>query len=224
MEQDQLSPRRAMPPVLEPQLPGARERLAGLSNSPEHVGGARSGGGRRLSDLRQHLLRSAERRLEQGWPPETTYADKPSTMPAPQFMNVQQVPDNQWTDRMKLMKKAPIRSGGERSVQKAGACCVLRIGLDLHQDDQHRHNQEQALYHAQGVEQGTACIWATVTSAVRSVRQYARTQLHSVGQKHGAQVRPLHLVTNIEPSRTDTRTLRRLRTEHALPAVRQRGS
>ena len=42
-----------------------------------------------------------------GWPQEITYAElKPYYDTVAKFMNVQPVPGNQWTNRMKLMKEA----------------------------------------------------------------------------------------------------------------------
>jgi len=45
------------------------------------------------------------------WPQEITHAElKPYYDAVAKFMNVQQVPDNQWTERMKLMKEGAFHS------------------------------------------------------------------------------------------------------------------
>ncbi len=51
-----------------------------------------------------------------GWPAEITYQElKPYYDAVAKFMNVQRVPDTQWTERMKLMKDAADRAGfGDR--------------------------------------------------------------------------------------------------------------
>ena len=51
-----------------------------------------------------------------GWPQEITYAElKPHYDTVARFMNVQKIPPNQWTRRMKLMKEGAEKIGhGER--------------------------------------------------------------------------------------------------------------
>ena len=57
--------------------------------------------------------------FEQGWCPEITYQDlKPRYDAVAAFMDVQQVPDTQWTGRMKLMRDGAVATGNADRFKK----------------------------------------------------------------------------------------------------------
>ena len=70
----------------------ALERLARPARLPAHGGRPGRRRRRRLADLRQHLMRSADEVVfDRGWPAEITFAElkRPTTTPSAKFMNVQ---------------------------------------------------------------------------------------------------------------------------------------
>jgi cholesterol oxidase len=136
-----------------------------------------------------------------GWPPEITWQEMaPHYATVGAVMNVQKVPDTQWTPRMHLMRDAAEAIGaGERfrlldlavsfdpafDVDAAGPC-------DAHRAVWHRN--------AQGVEQGTCvhCGNCDIGCPVDAKNTLDRTYL-ALAEAKGAEVRPLNLVTAIEP-------------------------
>lgn len=139
-------------------------------------------------------------RFDKVWPKEITYRElKPHYDTVKQFMNVREVPDNQWTPKMRLMREAANDTGNRDKFRKLelavnfderwtyadfpAAKAVTKIGLN-----------------AQGAEQGT-CVHlgnCDIGCDVHAKNTLDRNYLFWA-EKKGAVVRPLHLVTNIEP-------------------------
>ena len=102
---------------------------------------------------------------------EVTYEElKPHYDAVRDFMNVKEVPDNQWPPKMKLMKEAAEKAGmGDR---------FRKLGLAVTFDDQWTYEKDFAkgeaasktVVNAQGCEQGT-CTWGTVTLGVMFTRR-----------------------------------------------------
>lgn len=139
--------------------------------------------------------------FEAGWPPEITYAElKPHYDTVAKFMNVQKVPANQWTERMRLMKQGAEAIGhGDRFKQ-----LELAVSFDPdftpNPDDPYDETRTKTFTNAQGVEQGTC---AHLGNCDIGCEVYAKNTLDRNyipwAEKHGAEVRELHLVSNIEP-------------------------
>jgi cholesterol oxidase len=138
--------------------------------------------------------------FDAGWPPEITYAElKPYYDKVAQFMNVQKVPVNQWSNRMRLMQEAAQKTGfGDRFKQ-----LELAVSFDpdcnLNQPDPFNIIHSKRFTNAQGVEQGTCvhlgnCDIGCEADAKNTLdRNYLPW-----AEKHQAQIRELHLVTNIQ--------------------------
>jgi len=135
-----------------------------------------------------------------GWPPEITYAElKPHYDRVAKFMNVQKVPDKQWNPRMKLMKEGAEKLGhGDRFKLLPLA---VSFDPDLEYDADHPLPLEASkrFVNAQGKEQGT-CIHLGTCDIGCKVDARNTLDLNYIpwAEKHGAQVRPLHLVNNVE--------------------------
>ncbi len=136
-----------------------------------------------------------------GWPPEITYDElKPHYDTVAKFMNVQKVPANQWSERMRLMKR------GAEAIGEGGRFKQLELAVSFDsewtydQDDPHNVAKSKTFVNAQGVEQGT-CVHLGNCDIGCDV--YAKNTLDRNyipwAEKHGAQVRELHLVSNVEP-------------------------
>jgi cholesterol oxidase len=136
-----------------------------------------------------------------GWPPEITYdALKPYYDRVAKFMNVQQVPANQWTNRMKLMKEAADKTGAGARFKQLELAVSFNSDWTYDQPDPFNILQSKRFKNAQDVEQGTCVhlgncdIGCDVDAKNTLDRNYIPW-----AEKHGAQVWPLCLATDIEP-------------------------
>ena len=138
--------------------------------------------------------------FQQGWPKEITYAEiKPYYDKVAQFMNVQPVPDNQWTERMKLMKQGADNIGAGNRFRKLELAVSFDQNWNYTLPNCHDVAHSARFVNAQGVEQGTCVhlgncdIGCEVDSRNTLDRNYIPW-----AEKYHAEVRELHLVTNIE--------------------------
>jgi len=135
------------------------------------------------------------------WPKEIPYTElKPHYDTVAKFMNVQKIPDNQWTERMKLMKEGAEKIGkGDRFTP-----LELAVSFDpqwtYNQPDPHNLLKSQTFTNAQGVEQGTCVHFGNcdIGCDVNAKNTLDRNYI-PWAEKHGAEVRPLHLVSDITP-------------------------
>jgi cholesterol oxidase len=137
----------------------------------------------------------------QGWPAEITYAElQPYYNQVAKFMNVQEVPDNQWTQRMRLMQQGANAIGAGNRFKKLELAVSFDQQWNYSLPDCHNSNKSKQFTNAQGVAQGTCVhlgncdIGCEVDARNTLDRNYIPW-----AEKHGAEVRELHLVTNIEP-------------------------
>ncbi|MBI3373149.1 MAG: GMC family oxidoreductase [Betaproteobacteria bacterium] len=139
--------------------------------------------------------------FENQWPPEITYNElKPHYDTVAKFMNVQKVPANQWTERMRLMKEGAEKIGAGDRFRQVDLAVSFDKDWTYAQTDPHNENKSNRFINAQGVEQGTCVhlgncdIGCDVDAKNTLDRNYIPW-----AEKHGAQMRALHLVTNVEP-------------------------
>jgi cholesterol oxidase len=136
-----------------------------------------------------------------GWPPEITWeAMAPFYRTVGEVMNVQRVPDGQWPKRMQLMKEAAdaIGEGGRFQKLELAVSFDRAWNYDLPDAIDPRHSKR--FVNAQGVEQGT-CVHlgnCDIGCDVDARNTLDRNYL-ALAERHGADVRPLHLATAIEP-------------------------
>lgn len=139
--------------------------------------------------------------LQTGWPAEITYTElKPYYDRVAAFMNVQQVPANQWTDRMNLMKEGADKTAAGARFQQLDLAVSFNPDWTYNQPDPFNIIQSKRFVNAQGVEQGTCihlgnCDIGCDADAKNTLdRNYIPW-----AEKYGAEVRPLHLVMDIQP-------------------------
>ncbi len=139
--------------------------------------------------------------FEKQWPQEITYDElKPHYDTVAQFMNVKKVPANQWTERMKLMKLGAERIGAADRFRQVDLAVSFDEEWTYEQNDPHNEKKSKRFLNMQGVEQGTCVhlgncdIGCDVDAKNTLDRNYIPW-----AEKHGAQVRELHLVSNVEP-------------------------
>ncbi|MBS1815041.1 MAG: GMC family oxidoreductase [Acidobacteria bacterium] len=139
--------------------------------------------------------------FNKGWPAEITYAElKPHYDTVAAFMNVQKVPVNQWPIRTKLMQEGATAVGAADRFKPLELAVSFDPAWNYDLINPKDPGHSKTFTNAQGVEQGTCVhlgncdIGCEVDARNTLDRNYIPW-----AEKHGAEVRPLHLVTNIEP-------------------------
>jgi cholesterol oxidase len=139
--------------------------------------------------------------FDAGWPPEINWeALVPYYKTVGDFMNVQPVPDGQWPLRMQLMKEAAEKIGEGRRFRKLELAVSFDPGWNYQLPDAIDPKHSKRFVNAQGVEQGT-CVHlgnCDIGCEVDARNTLDRNYLARAEQKR-ADIRPLHLVSAIEP-------------------------
>ncbi len=139
--------------------------------------------------------------FDRGWPQEITYRElKPHFDEVARFMNVQEVPDNQWTERMKIIKESADNTGAGARFRKLPLAVSFDKDWTYDQPDPFNHAQSKRFLNAQGVEQGT-CVHlgqCDIGCEVDAKNTLDRNYI-PWAERHHAEVREMHLVTNITP-------------------------
>jgi cholesterol oxidase len=139
--------------------------------------------------------------FQEGWPKEITYQElKPHYDAVARFMNVQPVPTNQWPVRTNLMKEAADAIGEGGRFKQLELAVTFDPKWTYHEPDPHNFNKSVRFTNPQGVEQGT-CVHLGNCDIGCDVDAKNTLDKNYIpwAEKHGAEVRPCHLVTNIEP-------------------------
>ena len=140
-------------------------------------------------------------RFENGWPTAISYEEMlPYYERVGRMLNVQTVPQNQLTKRFHLVRDAAEAKGfGERfhAVELA-----VSFNPEWHygMDDPFSDDKSKPWINAQGQQQGT-CVHCANCDAGCQVRAKNTLDLNYIplAEKHGAEVRALHIVRNITP-------------------------
>src|SRR5260370_27979730 len=137
-----------------------------------------------------------------GWPAEITFAElEPHYKTVAEFMDVQQVPDNEWAERMELMRDAARAGGFADRFRKL----ELAVNFDpawTYESDFARGEQPSTRKPNQhGALEGT-CVHLgnrDIGCEVYARNTLDRNYLYVAEKQHQAEIRPLHLVDRIEP-------------------------
>ena len=139
--------------------------------------------------------------FEDGWPKEITYEGlRPYYQKTGEMLNVQTLPDNQWTERTKMMKIAADATGYGDRFRMLPLAVTFNEDWSYEQDDPFNEDKSQRHTNAQGMTQGT-CIHCGNCDIGCSVQAKNTLDLNYIPQaeKHGAMIKPLHLVSKITP-------------------------
>jgi cholesterol oxidase len=140
--------------------------------------------------------------FDAGWPPEITWdAMAPHFATVGRVMNVQPVPDNQWPKRMKLMHEAANAIGAGSRFQKMELAVSFDPDWNYDLPDPFNVKHSKPYINEHGVEQGR-CVHlgnCDIGCDVEARHTLDRNYL-AIAERHKAEVRPLHLVTGIEPT------------------------
>lgn len=135
-----------------------------------------------------------------GWPPEITYGElKPHYDRVAAMMDLQTVPDNQLTQRFKLAREAAEALGYGDRVSKVPLAVTFSNEWNYQLPDPHHPKHSKPFTNAQGQTQGT-CIHLGNCDIGCDVRAKNTLDLNYIplAERHGAEVRPLHVVRAIE--------------------------
>jgi len=147
--------------------------------------------------------------FESGWPPEITYDElAPYYARVGRMLNLQELPDNQLTRRFELMREGAEKLGHGERFGKLPLAVSFSDDFHYGLDDPFDHRHSKTWVNDQGQEQGT-CIHLGNCDIGCEVKAKNTLDLNYVpwAEKHGAEVRELHLVRRIEPDGTGYRVV-----------------
>jgi cholesterol oxidase len=145
--------------------------------------------------------------FDNGWPPEITYAElRPYYDKVGSMLSVQKIPDTQLTHRLQLMREGAAKLGYSERFDKLPL--AVSFDEDWHYGLEDPFNDKHSKPHlnVHGQQQGT-CVHCGNCDIGCQVQAKNTLDLNyiPVAEKHGAEVRPLHLVRTIEPEGTGYR-------------------
>jgi cholesterol oxidase len=137
-----------------------------------------------------------------GWPAEITYGElKPFYDTVAREMNLQVVPDGQLTRRFKLAREAAHNLGYDDRFSKATLAVSFSDDWNDTLEDAFNPRHSKSFINAHGQQQGT-CVHLGNCDIGCDVRAKNALDVNYIprAERHGAEVRPLHVVRCIEPS------------------------
>ncbi len=140
--------------------------------------------------------------FEAGWPAEITHSElAPYSAAVARMMNIQPVPAGQWPARTALMREAATATGHADRFRPLDLAVNFDPGWDPAADDRLDPSRSRRFTNAEGLEQGT-CVHLGECDIGCPVLARNTLDLNYLprAERHGAEVRPLHLVRSIERS------------------------
>jgi cholesterol oxidase len=147
------------------------------------------------------VMEANPERFQEGWPPEITLSElTPYYQRVRQMLGVRPIPPGQHTQRYKLVQQAAEKLGYSHRFQSVPLALSFDAewNYDLPEPLDPKHSK--AFTNAQGQKQGT-CVHLGNCDIGCDVRAKNTLDLNYIpaAERHGAEVRPLHLVRYIEP-------------------------
>jgi cholesterol oxidase len=138
--------------------------------------------------------------FDAGWPTEITYGElAPYYAAVGRMMNVQPVPSGQWPARTALMHEAATATGHAARFRALDLAVNFDPGWDPEAADRYDAARSRRFTNAEGIEQGT-CVHLGECDIGCPVLARNTLDLNYIprAERHGAEVRPLHVVRAIE--------------------------
>jgi cholesterol oxidase len=138
----------------------------------------------------------------EGWPAEISYdALKPFYDRVAEVMEVQPVPEKQWTTRMQLVRDAAVAAGYEHRFRQIDLAVRFDPEWTYEKDFAKGEAASKTYPNKHGAMQGTCVHLGTcdIGCKVMARNTLDLNYLYLAENKHHAEVRPLHLVGSIEP-------------------------
>lgn len=139
--------------------------------------------------------------FEHGWPPEITFDTlKPYYDRVGRMLNVQTLPERQATRRYNLVRDAAEAIGKGARFRAVPLAVTFSDDWSYDLAEPHDQRHSRAWINAQGQEQGT-CIHCGNCDIGCPVKAKNTLDLNYIpwAERHGAEFRPLHVVTHIKP-------------------------
>ena len=134
-----------------------------------------------------------------GW--EITYAAlQPYYATVASVLDIQRVPENQWSPRVLLMREAATKLGQPERFRPAELAVSFDPNMTVDFNQKPDFARSVRFINKHGVEQGTCAHLAECDIGCRADAKNTldKNYLH-LAERSDADIRPLHLVTNIEP-------------------------
>jgi len=141
-------------------------------------------------------------RFADGWPPEVTFAElTPYYEKVRRMLRLTGIPAGQETARYQLLERAAKKLGWEKRFERVPLAIAFDEEYHYGLPDPIHEQHSKRFVNDQGVTQGT-CIHLGNCDIGCDVQAKNTLDLNYIPQaeKHGAEVRPLHLVRSVEPS------------------------
>jgi cholesterol oxidase len=141
------------------------------------------------------------RMFDAGWPAEITYDElKPYYEKAGRMLNVQRLPEGQLTERYRLMQEGAKALGYGDRFRPLPLAVTFSDTWNYQLPDPFNDRHSRPWTNEQGVTQGT-CVHCGNCDIGCQVKAKNTLDLNYIpwAEKHGAEVRPLHMVDNIAP-------------------------
>jgi cholesterol oxidase len=145
--------------------------------------------------------------FESGWPPEITLAElKPYYTRVGQMLDVKPVPPQQWPERTKLLRDAANATGRGDRFEPLELAVSFDPEWNYDLPNPHATARSKTFQNAHGKTQGT-CVHLGNCDIGCDVNARNTLDLNylAVAETHGAEIRPLHLVTAISREGSDYR-------------------
>jgi cholesterol oxidase len=136
-----------------------------------------------------------------GWPAEITFAGLQKYFATvADVLDIQKVPEKQWSPRVRLMQEAATNLKQAERFRAADLAVSFDKNLVYDYNDEPDLKNSRTFINKHGATQGTC---AQMGECDIGCRADAKNTLDKnylfIAEKNGAEIRPLHLVTNIEP-------------------------
>jgi cholesterol oxidase len=145
--------------------------------------------------------------FERGWPAAITYdALRPHYDAVARMLRLQPIPDGQLTERLKLTRDAAARLGHASRFAKAPLAVSFSHDWHYGLEEPFHRRHSKPFVNEQGVAQGT-CIHlgnCDIGCDVNAKNGLDVTYL-PLAERHGCEIRPLHLVRSLQPDRAGYR-------------------
>jgi cholesterol oxidase len=137
--------------------------------------------------------------FDRGWPPEIT-ADElaPYYCTVGNMLAIGKVPETQWPERTRLVRDAAARAGWTDRFMPLELAVAFDADWRYDLPDAHDPARSRRFVNAEGREQGTCVHLGTcVTGCQVDARNTLEFNYLARAERHGADVRPLHIVRTI---------------------------
>ena len=138
--------------------------------------------------------------FESGWPPEITFAGlQPYFAMVADVLDIHEVPEKQRSPRVQLLQDAANKLGQGDRFHPLKLAVSFDDNLVYDFDSEPDINNSKRFVNKHGVEQGTCAHLGECDIGCRADAKNTldKNYLH-LAEKNGAEIRPLHLVTNLE--------------------------